>query len=150
MEELDANASDSFHVRLACLKCQPTINFNPLNWHCVIEHIEAHILHDASMDCSSKPCGLCLCPAPLCKIILKKAKGHTGKLAIDMKLSSCPNIIKFSIANVAACFETSPCINHPMICPYCPKLNPAVWSYNFHHHLLCSHPSICLSDYKSL
>ena len=142
MKELDANAHsmNTFHVGLACPKCQPTIKFNPSNQHYVIEHIGAHILHDTSVDCSSEPCELHLCPAPLCKIILKKAKGHTGKLAIDMESSSCPNLIKFSITNVATYFETSPCTNHPMRCPYCPKLNLAVWSYNFHHHLLRSHP----------
>jgi len=138
------------HVGLACPKCQPTIDFNPSNGHRVIEHIGAHILHDTSVDCSSEPCGLCLRPAPLCKIVLKKARGRMGKLAIDMKLSSCPNLIKFSIANAAACFETSPCTNHPMKCPYCPKLNPAVWSYNFRHHLLRFHPSIHLGDHRSL
>jgi hypothetical protein len=62
----------------------------------------------------------------LCKIILKMARGHMGNIAIDMKLSSCPNLIKFSITNVAMCSESSPCTNHPMKCLYCPKLNPAV------------------------
>jgi hypothetical protein len=37
-----------------------------------------------------------------------------------------------------------------MRCPYCPILNPAVWSYNFRHHLLRSHPAIRFSDHKSL
>jgi hypothetical protein len=117
VEELDVNAPDMFHVELACPKYQPNINFNPSNRHCVIKHIRAHVLHDASVDYSSEPCGLCLHPVLLCKIVLKKAKGCTGKLAIDIKLSSCPNLIKFSIANVAACFETSPYINHSMRCP---------------------------------
>lgn len=141
---------DTFYVGLACLKCQPTIKFNSSNQHHVIKHIGSHILHDASVDYSSKLCGLCPCPTSLCKIVLKKAKGRMGKLAINMEPSFSLNLIKFSIANVAAYFKTSPCTNHPMRCPYCPKLNPAVWSYNFCHHLLRSHPSINLSVHKSL
>src|SRR6267154_4764660 len=116
----------------------------------VIEHIGAHILYDNLVDSSSEPCRLCLRPVPLCKIILKIAKGRMGNVAINMKLSSCPNLIKFSIANAAACYKTSPCTNHPLKCPYCPKLNPVVWSYNFHHHLLRFHPSIGLGEHKSL
>jgi hypothetical protein len=150
VEELDANTPDMEHVGLACPKCQPTINFNPSHRQRVVEHIGAHILHDDSVDCSSEPCGLCLRPAPLCKLFLKTTKGRMGNVAIDMKLSSCPNLVKFSIANVAACSETSPCTNHPIKCPYCPKLNPAVWSYTFRHHLLRFHPSIRLSNHKSL
>jgi hypothetical protein len=150
VEELNADAPDMLHLGLVCPKCQPTINFDPSNLHRVIEHIGAHILHDSSVDCSSEPCGLCLRPAPLCKIVPKKAKGRMGKLAIDMKSSLCPNLIKFSITNAAACFEKSPCTNHPMKCQYCPKDNPAVWSYNYCHHLLRSHPSIPLSDHQSL
>jgi hypothetical protein len=126
VEKLDTSASNIKHVGLAYLKCQPTINFNPLNQHCVIKHIGAHVLYNTFVDCSSEPCKLCLCPALLCRIILKKAKGRMGKLAINITLSSCPNLIKFSIANVAACFKTSPYTNHPMKCPYCPKLNPTV------------------------
>ena len=150
MEELDTNAPNAEHVGMACPKCQPSINFSPLNRHYLIKHIKAHILHNTSVDSSSEPCELCLHPVPLCKILFKKARGWMGKLAINMKSSSCPNLIKFSIANVAACFETSPCTNHPMKCPYCPKLNPAVWSYTFCHHLCRFHPSIHLSDHNSL
>ena len=152
MEELSDNAPNMEYVRqlgLACPRCQPTINFDPLHRQRVVEHIGAHILHDGSIDSSSEPCGLCLRPAPLCKIILKKTKGRAGNLAIDMKLSSCPNLVKLSIANAATCSENSPCTNHPMLCPYCPKSNPAVWSYNFRHHLLRFHPSIHMGGHKS-
>ena len=151
MEELDAKTPDIMeHVGLACPKCQPAINFNPSHRQRIVEHIGAHIIHDDSVDRSAEPCGLCLRPAPICKIVLKKAKGCTGKLAIDMESSSCPNLVKFSIASAAACYETSPCTNHPMKCPYCPKLNPAVWSYNFRYHLLRVHPSVQLSNHQSL
>ena len=150
VEELDGDVHNMEHVGLACPKCQPTINFNPVHRQCVVEHIGAHVLHDDSVDRSSEPCGLCLRPAPLCKIMFKMTKGRVGHLAIDMKSSLCPNLIKFSITNAAACSESSPCTNHPMKCPYCPKSSPAVWSYNFRHHLLRVHPSIHLGSHKSV
>ena len=152
VKKLNTNVSNTFPVGLSCPKCQPIIGFNPSNWNRVqiIEHIGAHIHHDASVDCSSESCRLCLHPAPHCKIVLKKAKGRNGKLAIDITLSSCPNLVKFSITSMAACFKSFPCTNQLIICQYCPKLNPAVWSYNFCHHLLCSHPFIILSGHKSL
>jgi hypothetical protein len=150
VEELDTNAPNMEHVEMSCPKCQPTIHFNPSHRQRVVEHIGAHILHDDTVDRSSEPCGLCLRPAPLCKIVLKTAKGSMGNIAIDMKSSSCPNLVKFSIATAAACSEASPCTNHPIKCPFCPKLSPAVWSYNFRHHLLRFHPSVHSSNHKSL
>ena len=123
---------------------------HPVHQQCVIEHIAAHILHDDLVDHSSEPYRLCLRPLLLCKIMFKTTKGWKGHVAIDIKLSLCPNLIKFSITNAAACSESSPCTNHPMRCPYCPKSNPAVWSYNFRHHLLCVHPSIHLGNHKAV
>jgi hypothetical protein len=140
---------DTEHIGMTCPKCQPIIHFNPSHRQRVIEHIGAHILHDESVDRSSEPCGLCLRPAPLCKIILKMAKGRMGNIAIDTKSSTCPNLVKFSIVTAATCSETSPYTNHPIKCPFCPKISPAVWTYNFRHHLLRFHPSVNLSDHKS-
>jgi len=117
-----------------------------------VEHIGAHVLHDPSVNCLSKPCGLCLWPAPLCKIVLKKAKGQIGKLAIDMKKSSCANLVKLSISAAARCSYASPYINHPVICPYCDssESSPVVWSYNFWSHLLCRHPRISLEGHNGM
>ena len=81
---------------------------------------------------------------------LMKTKGRTGNLAIDMKTSSCPNLVKFSITTAAKCSEASPCTNHPMHCPYCPKSSPVVWSYTFCQHLLRFHPSIPLDKHRSV
>ncbi|KAI0283829.1 hypothetical protein BC826DRAFT_891645, partial [Russula brevipes] len=133
-----------------CPKCQPTIDFDSSLRQRVVEHIGAHILHDASVDRSSEPCGLCLRPAPLCKINLKKTKGHAGNLAIDMKTSSCPNLVKLSIMIASKCSDASPCTNHPMRCPYCPKSSPAVWSYTFRQHMLRVHPAVPLEKHRSI
>ena len=148
--DTDTDASVTDHIGLACPKCQPPVTFNSSSRQRVIEHISAHVLHDASVDRSTEPCGLCLRPAPLCRILLKKTKGRTGNLAIDMKASSCPNLVKFSIRIAAKCSEASPCTNHPMHCPYCPKTAPVVWSYTFRQHMLRVHPAIPLDKHRSL
>ena len=140
------------HIGMTCPNCHPTVTFNPSLRQRILEHIGAHILHDPSIDRLSEPCGLCLRPAPLCKIFLKKMKGQTSNLAIDMKASSCPNLVKFSIAVAAECSDSSPCTNRPIICPYCgdSKSTPAVWSYNFKSHLLRKHPSVSSEDHKDI
>ncbi|KAI0282664.1 hypothetical protein BC826DRAFT_1110697 [Russula brevipes] len=92
IERVDADTGIRDHVGLVCPKCQPTVTFNSSLRQRIVEHIGAHILHDTAVGRADEPCSLCLRPAPLCKIILKKTKGRTGNLAIDMKASSCPNV----------------------------------------------------------
>jgi hypothetical protein len=126
------------------------VTFNPSHQQRFLEHVSAHILYDKSVDRSLEPCGLCLSPAPLCKFVLTNSKGHAGNVAIDMNTSSCLNLIKISISVAAKCSDASPCTNHPMHCPYCPRSSPAVWSYNFHHHLLQHHPAVSLKNHNSI
>jgi len=128
------------------------VTFNPLHRQPIVEHISAHILHDPSVNRSSKPCGLCLQLVPLCKIVLKKGKGQAGNLAIDMKASTCPNLVRFSIAVATVCSNSSPCTNHPFICPHCDDSEPhsVVWSYNFRFHLLHRHPRVSTEDYNNI
>ena len=139
-------------ISLICPKCQPTVRFKPSQGQRIVEHIGAHVLHDPSVDRFSEPCGLCLRPAPLCKIVLRKAKGKTGKFAIDVDASSCPNIVKFSIGVAAECSNSSPCTNHPIVCSYCDDSGSGriVWSYNFRAHLLCEHPRLPLKEYGDI
>jgi len=79
---------------------------------------------------------------------LKKAKGQSGNLSIDMEASSCVNLVKFSIAIATACSDASPYTNHPLVCPYCDdsELGQVIWSYNFQQHLLYKHPGISLDN----
>jgi hypothetical protein len=116
------------HISMTCSNCYPTMMFNPSLHQHILEHISAHILHNPSIDHLSEPCGLCLQPASLCKIFLKKMKGQKGNLTIDIKVSSCLNLVKFSITVIAECSDSSPYMNRPIICPYCGdlKLTPAV------------------------
>ena len=154
MEHASLDTTFDDHIGMTCPNCRPIVTFNPSLRQHIVEHISAHILHDPSVDRLSEPCGLCLRPAPLCKIILKKAKGQTGKIAIDMKASSCTNLVKFSIAAATECSDSSPCTNHPIICPHCDdsesSLSPVVWSYNFRAHLLRKHPRISLEDHGDI
>ena len=89
---------------------------------------------------------------PLCKIVLKKGKGQAGKLSIDMEASTCPNLMRLSITVAAVCSDSSPCTNHPMICPLYndSELHSVVWSYNFRFHLLCRHPRVSMEDYNDI
>ena len=123
------------HSGLACTRCQPTVTFNTKRQQCIIEHNSAHILFNHSIDCSAEPCGLCLHPALLCKIYLRKSKGRMGNITVDMRASSCPNLVKFSVIITAEFSDASPCTNHPFCCPNCPDSSPAVWSYTFREHL---------------
>ena len=107
MEHADPDTNFLDHIGMTCPNCRPIVTFNPSLRQCILEHIGAHILHDRSVDRLSEPCGLCLRPAPLCKIVLKKGKGQMGNLAIDMKASLCPNLVKFSIAIAAECSDIS-------------------------------------------
>ena len=132
------------------MRCQPTVTFNTKYRQCILEHSGAHILFDHLIDCSLEPCGLCLRPTPLCKIYLRKTKGHSGNIAINTRASTCSNLIKFSITVAAQFSDASPCTNHPMCCPYCPGSSQAVWSYTFRKHLIWYHPTVSLEDSESI
>lgn len=150
IQQVNTDASIFDHFELTCPKCHPTITFDGSLRQHILEHIGAHILHDPTVDRSSEPCGLCLRPAPLCKIVLKKVKRGASKFAIDMQASNCPNLVKFSITIAAKCSESSPCTNHPMHCPYCSRSSPAVWSYTFQQHLRRVHQKAPISGHKSV
>jgi hypothetical protein len=109
-----------------------------------IQHLSAHILfdHSVNIDPLQEPCALCFHPAQICKIYLKKGKGKEGGLAIDCSKSLCPNIVNFKYKIAAELTKSLPCSNIPLICPLCSKTAPAVWRYNFKHHIKETHPSV--------
>src|SRR5258708_26821826 len=45
---------------------------------------------------------------------------------------------------------SSPCSNVPLSCSLCPKSSPAVWRYNFEHHMKISHRGISNGNYTSI
>ena len=153
MKHTDPDANLLDHINSTCPNCKPVVTFNPLCCQHIIKHIVAHILHDLSVNRLTEPCRLCLQPVTSCKIVLKKAKGQMGSLAIDMKASLCPNLVKFSIAIVAeSSSHALPCINHPIVCPHCHNLDLesslVIWSYNFQLHMHRKHPRISLKDHR--
>jgi hypothetical protein len=118
----------------------------------VLEHMGAHILHKPSLIHSSMPlCGLCLRPAPLCQVFLKKGKGAHASLTINPKLSKgCLLKIKYSYHVASESTASSPCSNIPLQCPLCPKADPAVWRYFLKVHFLEKHKNVMLAKYEHL
>lgn len=99
----------------------------------------AHILYDLTLSRTQELCGLCLRPSPICIIKLKKGRGATSSPSIDVKTSTCLNLLKFSYAPASRSTEKSPCSNVPIICPLCSPQDPAVWKYNLTLHFREKH-----------
>ncbi|KAH8992884.1 hypothetical protein EDB86DRAFT_2806045, partial [Lactarius hatsudake] len=100
----------------------------------VLEHMGAHILHNGQLDSSKELCDMCLHPALMCQIYLRKARGTAGSISVDRKKSKCVNMTCFNYTTASTSSEASPCPNVPIICPHCPDDSPAVWMYS-----LCAH-----------
>jgi hypothetical protein len=122
-----------------CARCGPSVVLNWKNGQRVLEHMGAHILHDSRLDSSEERCGLCLRPAPMCQVYLRKARGTAGSVSVDRKKSSCVNMIQFNYATASTSSEASPCSNVPIACPLCPGNSPAVWTYSLHAHFRGRH-----------
>ncbi|KAH9064927.1 hypothetical protein EDB87DRAFT_1539891, partial [Lactarius vividus] len=98
-----------------------------------------HILHDSLLDTSEELCGLCLRPAPMCQIYLRKCHGTAGSISVDCKKSKCTNMTCFNYTTASTSSKTSPCLNVLMICPHCPNGSPAIWRYSLHAHFRDRH-----------
>lgn len=114
--------------------CGPSAELNWKNMQRILEHMGAHILHDAKLNASEERCGLCLKPAPMCQVYIKKGRGAQARYSVDQKKSNCPNLVRFNYMNAATSTENSPCSNVPVVCPLCPAGSPAVWTYSLHAH----------------
>jgi hypothetical protein len=132
-----------------CLMCGPAARLDWKNTQRVLEHMGAHILYDAKLNSSEERCGLCLKPAPMCHIYLKKGRGSQAKYSMDQKKSNCPNLVRFNYTNTATSSESSPCSNIPIVCPLCSTGSPAVWMYSLHAHFRERHRLTSVAHYPS-
>ncbi|KAF8056026.1 hypothetical protein FPV67DRAFT_686987 [Lyophyllum atratum] len=137
---------------IMCPKCPPTVFLDSTSPQRVLAHLGAHILHDKThVNRSDLPCGLCLRPYPMCRFFVKKGKGAKASLKINRDASTgCTNMLTFSYKSAENSTASSPCSNVPLLCPLCPKTEPAVWRYNLQHHFSVVHPSAERSKYQGL
>ena len=111
----------------------------------------AHILHDPNLEPSIEQCSLCLRPAPLCLLYLKKSKSAVKTPKIDTDRLTCPMKINFSYGVAVQSTALSPCSNVPIPCPLCSdKKDPAIWTYYAKTHFKQKHPTADLSRYEHL
>ncbi|KAJ7575293.1 hypothetical protein C8J56DRAFT_801750, partial [Mycena floridula] len=101
------------------------------------ENVAAHILHDDGFVAGSNTCGLCF--ANGCVWYIKTKRKVLTVLAIDAKLTTCPNFKKLSYKSAAGSIASSPSSNVPIKCPRCPANSPAVWKYNMPAHFQLEH-----------
>ncbi|KAL1672353.1 hypothetical protein EV122DRAFT_224846 [Schizophyllum commune] len=124
--------------------------FESYNGQQILAHNASHILYDkANIDPASEPCGLCLCAHTVCRIYLKRTKATPGGLTVDPQRSKCLNPVKFRYKKARESTSKSPCSNVPMRCELCPADAPAVWRYNYSHHLRRAHSTVPREAYES-
>lgn len=112
-----------------CSMCTPAVALDPGPPR-ILEHIGAHVLFDDMVNRLDEPCGLCLLPSKSCRYVVVKGKGSKASLHVDWDRTSCTNV--------------------PLVCPLCPKSEPAVWRYNFRYHLERVHSAEAVTRYSSL
>ena len=134
-----------------CPACGPEISLDLSQGQRLLEHMGAHILHDPNLERSIERCGLCLRPAPLCLLYLKKSKSAAKTLKIDQDRSICVTKINFSYSVASQSTKSSPCSNVPILCPLCSdKKDPAIWTYYAKTHFEKKHSTADLSRYAHL
>ncbi|ESK82251.1 hypothetical protein Moror_15507 [Moniliophthora roreri MCA 2997] len=133
-----------------CPSCSPKVELNTKNAQSVLAHMGAHVLFDnKTTPRTGQHCGFCLRPWPVCSIYLGKWKGSAGGVFIDMKRSTCGNLLKLLYATAQKCTQSSPCTNIPIQCPLCPN-DLTVFKYNFPEHFATKHPTVAPAGYQSL
>lgn len=144
--ELDNNSTE-LGPENTCPACPPNTPLDPRQGLKVLAHMGAHILFDSNIDRSTNPCGGCLSPAPMCEFFLTTS----GTKKVDKKRSKCPNAtISFTYSIAAKSTDSSPCSNVQLNCPLCGAGQPAIFRYNFQHHLKSVHPTAPVDKYMSL
>jgi hypothetical protein len=122
-----------------CSRCGLAVTLNWKNGQCMLEHMAVHIIFDNLLDSSEEQCGLCLHPAPMCQLYLRKPCRTSANVSVDYKKSSCINLIHFNYATASMSSQASPCSNIPITCPLCPNGSPAVWMYSLYAHFRGKH-----------
>jgi hypothetical protein len=122
-----------------CSRCGPSVVLNWKNGQHILEHMAAHILHNSLLDSSEERCGLCLHPAPMCQLYIRKPCGTSANDSVDYKKSSRVHLIHFNYVTASTSSEASPCSNVPISCPLCPAGSPAVWTYSLYAHFRGRH-----------
>ncbi|KAJ6527860.1 hypothetical protein DFH09DRAFT_1327969 [Mycena vulgaris] len=130
-----------------CAVCPPSAPVDLKQGLRVLAHNAAHILFDPAVDWSTHPCGICLNPAPMCRIVLTTS----GTKKIDKAKSKCPNLAAtFTYSIAAQSTEGSPFSNVPLDCTLCGSGAPTIWRYNYRYHLRDSHPTAPVAKYASI
>jgi hypothetical protein len=108
----------------------PRTSVDHSNGQRMIEHMGVHIVFDSTISRNLEVCGLCLRPAPMCLIYLKKGRGASKGYSVGINRSTCINLIRFKYASAGTSTESAPCTNIPVHCPICGPKQPAVWRYS--------------------
>ena len=123
-----------------CSRCSSKIHVDSSKMQHMLEHMGAHILYDSANLWNQEVGSLCLRPAPMCQIYMKKTQGVDHNFSVDTKRSSCVNLVKhFSCSVASESTESSPCTNFPTICSLCPPKSAAVWTYSLDAHFCERH-----------
>ncbi|KAJ7142000.1 hypothetical protein C8R46DRAFT_822672, partial [Mycena filopes] len=140
------NNSRNIDVQNPCPACPHNTVLDPAQGQPVLAHMAAHILFDPNIDASTEPCGLCLSPALMCEFYL--TGGKTPK--VNAARTKCKAAITFRYAIAAESTESAPSSNVPVNCTLCPTGAPAVWRYNYLHHLQNTHPNAPEGKYAAI
>ena len=65
-------------------------------------------------------------------------------------MRNCPTKPKLPYGIASVSTKSSPCSSFPILCPLCPKLEPAVWCYNTKYHFGLAHPNADPKKYNHL
>ncbi|KAI0027219.1 hypothetical protein K488DRAFT_18192, partial [Vararia minispora EC-137] len=133
---------------------RPPMAFDTYSGAQIITHLSVHQLYDpqtSRRNFPQEPCGLCSGGPNSCKIFLvKPSHGSKGKLQVDPHKSTCLRHFQtFHYTFAARSTESSPCTNVPLICQLCGPEKPAIWCYNYHHHLHTTHPLTSLPEFHA-
>ncbi|KAJ7183864.1 hypothetical protein C8R46DRAFT_1186739 [Mycena filopes] len=143
--EKDDN-SRNIDVPSTCPSCPPNTPLDPNQAQQVLAHMAAHILFDPSIDEDTEPCGACLSPTPMCEFHLTTS----GTLKVNQTRTKCKAGLTFRYSNAAESTDSAPSSNVPVACALCATGAPAIWRYNYLHHLRTVHPMAPEEKYAAI